>query len=111
YLKLVFRLVTEMPLVARLTSGDRDLELALSDINPQVRGNMEDLQVALMGAMLADIPRAGGWPEDLLEELSRALLAVAYASSSLMGAHRQAGMSPAKLGQVLAQLLVKGIMS
>lgn len=109
YLALVFRMVTEMPLVARLTSGDGEIDVIMADVDPEVRAGMEAMQVAFLAALLQEIPRPGGWPEALLEERARALLAVAYASSSLIHAHKRAGMSAAKLAEVLAQILVGGI--
>ena len=78
---LVLIAARELPLLARFTGGDRDIELAMQDIDTSVLSEINHWQVEFTGRLLEDAT-GGEWLQEELRQRAQVLVNLMFAVSS-----------------------------
>jgi AcrR family transcriptional regulator len=107
YLRQVFVLVTQMPLVSRLMSGDREILLAMEEADLPMKISMTELQTAFIGTLVRraapDLPRRAR------EERAKVLTGLMYSADFVGESRIRGGLSAERFAEVMADMLVDGI--
>jgi AcrR family transcriptional regulator len=108
WLQLVLATGADMPLLGRLISGDREILQVMDEITPQLWDQIQQARVDVARQMLDRVAWPHYWtPQELTD---RAAVLVAVMHSSLLTDDRiRMGLSRARFGEILAELLVDGV--
>jgi AcrR family transcriptional regulator len=110
YVRLAFVLASEMPLTARLMSGDREVLLALDEFDPAAVRGMQELQESILGAFVAPVLEGRAAADRAeLGERCRVLLAVLYAVGTILDERVRRDLPVARFAEVVSAMLVNGI--
>ncbi len=108
YLQAGFLMVTRMPLVSKLMTGDRELLGAMEDYSADMNINITELQVKFLTFMV----RRAASPEltkAQIDERARVLVGLFYTSGFMTDERLRSGLSVEQYASVLADVLVDGI--
>lgn len=108
YLEAGFLMVTRMPLVSKLMTGDRELLGAMEDYSADMNIDITDLQVRFLTFM---VRRAASneLTKSQIDERARVLVGLFYTSGFMADERLRSGLSVEQYAAVLADILVDGI--
>jgi len=107
YLRQVFVLVTQMPLVSRLMSGDREILIALEEADIPMKISITELQTAFIGTLVRRV--APHLSRREREERAKVLTGLMYSADFVGDARIRGGLSVERFAEVMADMLVDGI--
>lgn len=109
FLRLSFVLATEMPLVSRLMSGDRELvAAAMDELPPELKAQRELDTRDFMGEAVRAVAPAGT-SEAQIDELGRMITGLTFFGGLLTDAHVRNGLSIERFADLLSSVVVDGI--
>ncbi len=97
----------DMPLVTRLTGGDRELELAIQELDTEVLERISRLQIAIT-VDLIDAASDQRWSRDELERRAKVLIDTLFAVVTSGGIVRP-GLPLEDYARLLAEILTTGV--
>jgi len=106
YLAAAFRLVAEVPLLARLMSGDREILMALDDLGEAFNEQIHDAQLRFLTTLLSSVP--GADPETVAED-AQVLIGIIYGMPPILAHGQRRNIDPATFARMLARLIVEGV--
>jgi len=110
YLRLILILASEMPLVSRILSGDREVLTALEEkLDPDLRAQMQELQMDFLSELLDGAAAPHRWTEDEVRDRAKAILALLYSSAFVADEKARLGLSVERFAGLLADMIVDGI--
>lgn len=109
WIQLAFEVIDQMPLTASLMRGDREVLIALEEIDPR----LSEFFIQQQHAFLDEMIRAAAGPEaftgDELGHRGQALLAIVYSASFITDERLRGGLSLNRFSRLLADVLVDEI--
>ena len=106
FIALGLTLSQEMPLVARVTGGDREIELAIRDLDTSVLARINEWQSEFMVSLLGEA--AGDqWPESVLVARARILGDMIYAVATSVRL-LSSSLELAEYARAVADIMVQG---
>ncbi|MDH3643723.1 MAG: TetR/AcrR family transcriptional regulator [Gammaproteobacteria bacterium] len=99
----------EMPLLTSLSRGDREIELAIQDIDSKVLTQINEWQTEFTVRLLDEATQKE-WPPGLLEERATVLIDMLFAVMTSAGVLRN-DLPRERYASVLADVIVDGIVS
>lgn len=110
WVKANITLAPQLPLSARLLSGDRELLLALEELDPAHRKSLEKTGDDLLSALLAEAARPVKLPKAALKERSQVLQALML--TVLMADERaHGGLAIERYAELMADLVLDGVLA
>jgi AcrR family transcriptional regulator len=109
YLEMALLSVSEMPLAHRFLTGDREYFIALEDMAPQLREQIEIWQVQGMEVLLRGVGAFDRLDATERAERIRALVGLLSNASQLMDSRLRGPLSPERYAQLVARILVDGM--
>lgn len=108
YVRLSLTLSARMPLVSRLTSGDRELLTAMDELDVNVQEQMNEMGLRFLGTLLAEAAPSG-FPVKQIKARARTLRA-ALMAVLMADARVHDGLSPERFADSVADLLIDGVL-
>jgi AcrR family transcriptional regulator len=108
FICISFGMIKEMPLLSRITGGDREIELALREIDAPILSQVSDLQTEFMIWLLEEAV-AGNWSREALAVRARVLVDLLFAITTGTAFIRD-GLSAQDYGEQVADIIVHGIL-
>lgn len=109
YIRLAPVVVQEMPLMSKLMSGDREVLLALEEMDTDVRQQALDFQSAFMVGMLEAATENAELPREELLDRAKVLLALIYSFGILADERVRKDMPIDRFANILADIIVDGV--
>ena len=110
YLRLILVLASEMPLVSRILSGDREVLTALEEkLDPDLREQMQELQMDFLSGFLDGASAPHRWTRGEVRDRAKAILALLYSSAFVMDEKTRLGLSVERFAGLLADMIVDGV--
>ena len=104
------RMVAHSPLFARLLAGDEEITGALAGLDPALVAEAHADRDEFLGQLLDEVAHPHPWPADARKERLAVLEALPYFAPALRGEQLRQGLSIDRFAEVLASLLVDGIL-
>jgi AcrR family transcriptional regulator len=109
WLKEVFVVTNEMPLVSRLMGGDREIFEVLEEMDGDLKEHSIELQHGFLAAYLDSAARPHRWTTTELYERTRVLVALMYAAGVFGDERARQGLSMDRFAELLSSMLVDGV--
>ncbi|MDF1562053.1 MAG: helix-turn-helix domain containing protein [Deltaproteobacteria bacterium] len=109
WLGMVFEIVDQMPLTSSLMRGDREVLIALEEIDPSLGDFFVQQQHAFIDQMIAEAAGDARFTGAELGERGQALMAIAYSANFIMDERVRGGIEHRRFAHLLADILVDGI--
>lgn len=109
WLRIALMMTAEVPLLARLLSGDQELLAVLEDADEVLGVRTMELQLGFITTLLQEAIDGSDWTEEMVQDRARVLLSVVYQASSVADARMRFGLSVEQYATYLAEILVDGI--
>jgi len=109
YLELALLSLQQSPLIAKLMSGDRELLLFLEELGPELRAQVQRVQLASVLALLRGVAGFDRLSARVREERALTLLGVLYTAGQLLDERVRSGLSLERYARQLSHMLVRGI--
>jgi AcrR family transcriptional regulator len=100
----------EMPLLARLMSGDREILDLFAEMDPALRERMVELHHTMIGGLLEEAARPHRWTPSELEDRVKVLLGLMYTANSFADERVRGGLSNERFVEVLTESLLEGLL-
>jgi AcrR family transcriptional regulator len=110
WIKTALVVHSEMPLVARLLSGDREIVSLFQDMDPDLRERSAAMQRAVIVGLLEEAARPHRWTPSELEDRAGVLIGLMYASGVFADPHMRGGLSNERFAEVLTETLLEGLL-
>lgn len=109
WLGLMFALPSQMPLVSKLLSGDREILTALDEVMAEVPHDMRGLSLDFIGGLVDGAASPHGWNRVEVEDRARVLMALSYFSGLIAEERVRGGLSVERFATILSDMIVDGI--
>jgi AcrR family transcriptional regulator len=109
YLTEVFCLITQMPLIARLLGGDRELLVAMEDLGGFGADSALDLQASFFAYLLRRAAPKGAFTPEQIDARAQVLAGLMYGGADLMDERLHPGTTVREYAATLADMLTDGI--
>ncbi len=109
YLRTVLIMATQMPLGARLLSGDMEILIVLEEMDDDVRDKSFELGLDLVSELLARAVAPRQPSREELRERAQVILSFMYASGIFAQDQVRGSLSMERFSELLADMLVDGI--
>jgi AcrR family transcriptional regulator len=109
WLRAAVVLAHEMPLISRLMSGDHEILLVLEEMDAAVQDQSMSIQHGFVTQLLDQAARPHRWTRSELEDRSKVLLGLLYASGVFADERLREGLSLERFGELLAEMVVDGV--
>jgi AcrR family transcriptional regulator len=110
WIKMVFVVGSQMPLVSKVLSGDREILNALYDyMDAHQEQNLEALQEAFIIHMVSDAVGPHCLTDTELEDRAKVLLGTVYFSMAIADPRIRRGLSLERFADLFATMIVDGI--
>jgi len=109
YLRAAFLLAKEMPLVSRLISGDREMLLALADMDDYVQQAASQIPVEFISAILDEAASPHRWTQEELADRARVVFGLVHAAGAFGDERVRQGLDFERFAGILADMIVDGV--
>lgn len=109
YLRAVFELVGQMPLVTRLTQGDTEINQVMDDMDQDLRVRSESQRIDFLVQLLEPFAGERGWSRADIEDRAQVMIAILFNAANLMSESSRGGREPAEFASLLSQVLTDGL--
>ena len=109
YLELALKMTADLPLLARLLSGDNELLTVLEDVDEVLGVRTTEMQLGFMSALIGEANPGHPWTPDELRERGRVLLSLVYAAGHFANERARFGLALERHAELLADILVEGV--
>ncbi len=109
WLSTALMLGTEMPLTARILSGDHEIMAALEDLPPDVRAQSDDMTLGFARELLDEAAAPHSMDKQALDERAAVVAGLMYFAGMLMNQNVRSGLSLPRYAEVMAELVVHGV--
>jgi AcrR family transcriptional regulator len=109
YLRAAFLLAKEMPLVSRLISGDREVLLALADMDDYVQQTASQIPVEVISALLDEAAAPHRWTPEELADRARVIFGLVHASGAFGDERVRQGLDFDRFAGILADMITDGV--
>lgn len=109
WLSTALMLGTEMPLTAKILSGDHEIMAALEELPPDVRAESDDMTLSFARELVDEAAEPHDFTKQELDERAAVVAGLVYFAGMLMNQQVRSGLSVARYAEVMASLIVNGI--
>lgn len=109
WLQTALVLGTEMPLLTRLLSGDRELLIALDEMSPALRDTVEETRTDFMAQLVDRAAPPHRWSSEEIGERAHVLLGLLYFAGPITNERVRGGLSVERYADVLSEMIVDGV--
>ena len=109
WIRMALRIGTEIPLLARLLSGDREMEAALGEMDPETLERHQQLGVVFLAELIDEAAEPHRWTREELEDRATVLMGFRYFSGLLLNETIRGGLSVNRYAGIVADMLVNGV--
>jgi len=106
YLEMVFDLISELPVTSALMSGDREILIALDELDSGMIAQVQEQQRTFLRSLLSSVP--GNDPETVGEDVA-VVLGLLYAAPQIMDGPGRGDIPRTDYARMLARLIVEGV--
>jgi AcrR family transcriptional regulator len=110
WLDVALRMTAELPLLARLLSGDQELRAALADVDEVLGVRTTELQLGFLSSLVEQAIAPRALPAEALRERAQVLLSLVYVAGNFAEPAARFGLPLERHADVLADLLVNGML-
>ena len=110
YLRTILTLATEMPLVSKVLSGDREVLHVLEDeLDPDLREQMLEMHHSFVGELIVDAAVGRRPSEADVRDRATVILGLLHSSGFLADERMRFGLSIDRFAEILADMIVDGV--
>lgn len=109
YIATGMQLASEMPLVSRLTSGDREILNVLQDVPQEQAMEWERFRLDFLGEMVDQAAAPHRWTRSEIEDRVAVLTGLLHMSGLLADERLRMGLSIERFAEILADMIVDGV--
>ncbi len=109
WIKTALVLGTEMPLISKLTSGDREILSALEEVDTDQSQEWEGMRHEFIGDIVEQAAGPHTWTSMELRDRTAVLLGLFYFSGMLADERIRGGLSVERFAEILADMISDGI--
>jgi AcrR family transcriptional regulator len=109
YLRASLVLATEMPLVSRLLSGDREVRAVLDEIDAGLLESGQAMQIGFVSELLDEAASPHRWTSEELADRAGVVLGFFHFSGVMSDERIRGGLSIDRYAGILVDMLVDGI--
>mgnify|MGYP002629923784 CR=1 FL=1 len=109
WLRIALMMAADVPLLARLLSGDEELLAVLDDAEEELGVRTSEMQLGFLCRLIDEAVAPHSWPPDEVRDRARVLLSVVYMAGHTASDRSRFGLSIDQLATYLADILVDGI--
>jgi len=110
YLRTILTLATEMPLVSKVLSGDREVLHVLEDeLDPDLREQMLEMHHSFVGELIVGAAVGRQPSEADVRDRATVILGLLHSSGFLADERMRFGLSIDRFAEILADMIVDGV--
>lgn len=109
WIRALLVLGSEMPLISRLLTGDREILAVLYQIGADRGEDWHAMQLHFIGQMVDEAARPHGWTAGEIADRARALFGLAFFAGLVTEERVRGGMTVERYAEILADMIVDGI--
>jgi AcrR family transcriptional regulator len=109
YLRAAFMLAWEMPMISRLMSGDREMLMALSEMDDSVQQAASQIPVEILSAILDEAAAPHRWTQEELADRARVLIGLVHSAGAFADERIRQGLDFERFAGILADLITDGV--
>jgi len=109
YLRAAFLLAKEMPMISRLMSGDREMLVALEEMDDSVQQAASQMPVEFLSAILDEAAAPHRWTQEELADRARVIIGLAHSSGAFSDERIRQGLDYERFAGILADLITDGV--
>lgn len=109
WLSTALMLGTEMPLTAKILSGDHEIMAALEELPPDVRAQSDDMTLGFARELVDEAAQPHSLTKQELDERAAVVAGLVYFAGMLTNQQVRSGLSVSRYAEVMAGLIVHGI--
>ncbi|MBW2263955.1 MAG: hypothetical protein JRG91_18495, partial [Deltaproteobacteria bacterium] len=109
YIAIGMQLANEMPLVSRLTSGDRVILAVLQDVPQEQALEWERIRLDFLGEMIDLAAAPHRWTQSEISDRVSVLTGLLHMSGMLADERLRMGLSVERFAEILADMIVDGV--
>jgi len=111
WLRTALVLANEMPLVSKLVRGDPEMLAVLAELPEEVQEQHEAFKLDFIGGFLEEAARPHKWTKSELEDRVQVLTGLSYFAGMLANEQVRGGLSIERYSELLAQMVVDGLVA
>jgi AcrR family transcriptional regulator len=109
WLRTAFVLGTEMPLISRLLSGDREIMLALDEMPEEMRQQQQLFTTGFLSDMIENAAGPGVYGDGQIEERARVLWGLTFFTGLIADGRVRGGLSVERFAELLSEIVTTGL--
>lgn len=109
YLRAAFLLAKEMPMISRLMSRDREMLVALADMDEYVQQAASEIPVEIISAILDEAAAPHRWTPEELADRARVIFGLVHASGAFGDERVRQGLEFGRFAGILADMITDGV--
>lgn len=109
YLRTAFLLYKEMPMISRLMSGDREMLVALSEMDDSVQQAASQIPVEILTAVLDEAAAPHRWTQEELADRARVIIGLVHSAGAFADERIRQGLDFERFAGILADLITDGV--
>jgi AcrR family transcriptional regulator len=111
WLRTALVLANEMPLISKLVGGDREMLAALAELPTEVQEQHQAFKLDFIGSFVDEAARPHGWTQSELEDRGQVIIGLSYFAGMLANEQVRGGLSIERYSELLAQMVVDGLVA
>ena len=111
WLKLAFVISSEMPLISRLMSGDRELLIAMEEMPKDAMAMSEMMKTEFLGGLVDAAAAPHSWNRMEIEDRANVIFGLSFFSALIADERVRGGLSLERFATILSDMIVDGISS
>ncbi len=109
YIRMALVVLNEMPLMSKLMSGDREVLVALEEMDTDLRQQVLGFQLHFVSEMLDAAAGSNKFPREERLERAKVLLGLIYSFGVISDERVRQGMSIERFAEILADIMLNGV--
>lgn len=109
YLRAAFLLAKEMPMISRLMGGDREMLVALEEMDDSVQQAASQIPLEIMSAILDEAAAPHRWTQEELADRARVIIGLVHSSGAFADERIRGGMDYERFAGILTDMIVDGV--
>jgi AcrR family transcriptional regulator len=111
WLRTALVLANEMPLVSKLLGGDREMLAVLAELPEEVQEQHQTLSLDFIGGLLDEAASPHKWTQSEVADRVQVLTGLSYFAGMLASEQVRGGLSIERYSELLAQMVVEGLVA
>lgn len=109
WLRMAFVMANEMPIVSRLTRGDREMMLVLEEMDADMRAGFDNMRMDFISSLLDQGAAPHRWTREEIMDRAQVLLGLMFFAGQIEEPQVRGSLSVERYAGILADMLMDGI--